>query len=39
MVLQYVERQPFDFIFVMVLAKEDDRAVKRKISVVLIVIN
>lgn len=37
MVLEYVERKSFDFIFVMILAKEDGRAVILKISIVLIV--
>lgn len=39
MFLEYVERKAFDFIFVMIMAKEDGRAVKMKISVVLIVRN
>lgn len=32
MVLKYIEKKSSDFIFVMILAKEDDMAVKMKIS-------
>lgn len=39
MFLACVERKPFDFISVTILAKEDGRAVKMKIAVVLIVRN